>query len=343
MKGLHLTKVSHAYDGVLAVDGVDLQVAPGEIVCLLGPSGCGKSTVLRLAAGLEDLQRGSITIDEAAVSDADSGAQVPPEARGVGLMFQDYALFPHLTVQENIAFGLTADKAEKRRIVAGALAEVDLSDVAERYPHTLSGGQQQRIALLRAVVPQPRVMLLDEPFSGLDQYMRQQVRQETLRVLKSAQAATLMVTHDPEEALYLADRVVVMQAGRVVQDSAPLELYQNPQSPFVARLFGPANEFHANAQNGAVVTPLGQFTTDLEGEVLVIVRASDIEVHDAPQPGSTQHAVRSARPLGAVSELILEGANGPIEVQSDIQQLPASGSTVHALIDAQRVFVYLKP
>ena len=216
---LGLEGVGHSYDGVLeVVSGFSLGVGAGEIVCLLGPSGCGKSTVLRLAAGLETLQRGRIQLRGETVADGESGVGQPPERRNVGLVFQDFALFPHLTVARNVAFGL-ADLPEHQRgqRALEALAQVGMAAYAGSYPHALSGGQQQRVALARALAPRPSVMLLDEPFSGLDARLREQIRDDTLRVLKRSGAATLLVTHDPEEAMFMADRIYLMQAGKLIQ------------------------------------------------------------------------------------------------------------------------------
>ena len=257
MPGLSLEEVSHRYDSGWAVRDLGFAVEPGEIVCLLGPSGCGKTTVLRLAAGLEPLQAGRVRIGGRVVAEGGHAHQVPPEARGVGLMFQDYALFPHLTVRENVAFGLARTDSRRAAWVREVLGEMGLDEYADRYPHTLSGGQQQRIALLRALAPRPRVLLLDEPFSGLDEHLRQQIRTETLRRLEGTDASTLMVTHDPEEAMFLADRIVVLHRGRLVQDATPIEIFERPRDPFVARLFGPVNEFEGVVRSSRVATPLG--------------------------------------------------------------------------------------
>ena len=240
MPGLTYEGVSHRYGSLLAVDGVNLTAEPGETLCLLGPSGCGKSTMLRLAAGLEGIQAGSISIGGRAVAAAGTNPQVPPEARSVGLVFQDYALFPHLTVTENIRYGLPGGRGEGEARARRILSDLGMSDLAGRYPHALSGGQQQRVALLRALAPRPRVMLLDEPFSTLDEHLRHEVRMETMSLLAGSDVVTVLVTHDAEEAMLLGDRIVVMKGGRIVQDAPPDEVYSRPADLFTARLFGPS-------------------------------------------------------------------------------------------------------
>ena len=349
MPGLALEDISHRYDTGWAVRELSFAVGPGEIVCLLGPSGCGKTTVLRLAAGLEPLQTGRVRVGERLVAEGGDAHQVPPEARGVGLMFQDYALFPHLTVRENVAFGIPRSEPRRSAWVRGVLEEMGLEDFADRYPHTLSGGQQQRIALLRALAPRPQVLLLDEPFSGLDEHLRQQIRMETLRRLEGSNACTLMVTHDPEEAMFLADRIVVLDRGRLVQDAAPIEIFERPQDPFVARLFGPVNEFEGVVSAGRVETPLGVVATDgfEDGSaVLVLVRASDIAVlaggeGDGP---SVTARVRSARPLGLQSELRAsagsDGSSHEVQVRIPGLALPGEGTELRLAVPQGRALVY---
>ena len=349
MPGLVLEDVSHRYDTGWAVRGLGFAVQPGTIVCLLGPSGCGKSTVLRLAAGLEPLQHGNIWIGGRLVAEGGKTRQVPPEARGVGLMFQDYALFPHLTVRENVCFGIPRNEARRGARVREILIEMGLEEFADRYPHTLSGGQQQRIALLRALAPQPQVLLLDEPFSGLDEHLRQQIRMETLRRLEGSDASTLMVTHDPEEAMFLADRIVVLDRGRLVQHAAPLQIFEAPLDPFVARLFGPVNEFRGVVCEGRVATPLGAVAAGGLEEgcpVLTIVRASDIEVlADGEDPARSVAArVLSARPLGYSSELRVraggERSAAEIQVRSAGLMLPRTGASLRLAVREGRAFVY---
>ena len=323
--GLTLQNIGHRFDGVTVLDDVSLEVATGELVCLLGPSGCGKTTLLRLAAGLEPLQAGKIAIHGQTMASGGSHPQIPPERRGVGLMFQDYALFPHLNVFDNVRFGIRKRDWGRLSWVTGALRDVGLADFAMRYPHTLSGGQQQRIALLRALAPSPRVVLLDEPFSGLDENLRKQVRRETLKILSAVKVAGLMVTHDPEEAMYLADRIVVMSQGKVLQAAAPLEVYQSPVAPFVARMLGDLNEFEVEVAQGVVKTPLFELPSPgiPDGaKALVMIRAEAVRLStDAGASGCFPAVVERARPLGAMTHLDLSvpALDGRPEARVNVQ------------------------
>ncbi len=255
--GLRLDHIRHSYGAHRVFDDFSFAIEAGEIVCLLGPSGCGKTTLLRIAAGLERQQAGVVRLGGRIVSD--DTHHLPPEARNVGLMFQDYALFPHLDVAGNVAFGIDhLPPHERAARVAEALAQVGMGDRAKDYPHILSGGQQQRVALARALAPKPAMMLLDEPFSGLDQYTRIQVREETLGILKESKVATLLVTHHPEEGLFMADRMLVMGPnGRVLQEGTPNEVYSAPAHPYVASFFGQINRIEGVARDGQVETALG--------------------------------------------------------------------------------------
>ena len=241
---LAFQNVGHSYGDLRVLSGVTLEARSGEILCLLGASGSGKTTLLRLAAGLESLQEGSIFVDGALI--AAPGRDMPPEKRSFGMVFQDHALFPHLTVAENIAFGLAKrSKEEVRAVVAQRLASVGLAGFETRYPHTLSGGQQQRVALARALAPSPTAMLLDEPFASVDVTLRRALREEARLALKETGVVTLVVTHDPVEAMEIADRIAVMERGRIAQCATPEELYAKPASALVASLFGDAQRFPA--------------------------------------------------------------------------------------------------
>ncbi len=255
---LEVAGVSHAYGRRPVVAEASLSVGAGEILCLLGPSGGGKSTLLRVIAGLERAQSGRIRIDGKTV--AGPGVHVPPEARPVSLLFQDFALFPHLTVMQNVTFGLDRLPPERRAARAReVLDQVGLLDRAGAYPHALSGGEQQRAALARARAPRPRVMLLDEPFSNLDSILKTRLRDLMLHILKRRTAATVVVTHDPEEAMFMGDRIAVVRGGRIVQIGTPDEIYNAPATPFVAGLFGEVNRIAGAVHDGHVSTPLGRF------------------------------------------------------------------------------------
>ncbi|HSV86033.1 MAG TPA: ABC transporter ATP-binding protein, partial [Levilinea sp.] len=233
---IKLHNVSKRFNGHQAVQDLSLSVMHGELLALLGPSGCGKTTTLRLIAGLEQPDYGTVMIRGRTVA---GGSWVPPEKRGVGFVFQDYALFPHMTVWDNVAFGLShikrQDRIEKVRM---PLELVGLADVAARYPHELSGGQQQRVALARALAAEPAVVLLDEPFSNLDADLRAQMRVQVRSILKEVSATAVFVTHDQEEALFMGDRIAVLHSGRLEQVAAPEDLYLAPASRFIAEFIG---------------------------------------------------------------------------------------------------------
>jgi iron(III) transport system ATP-binding protein len=258
---------------------VDLRVEPGRIVALLGSSGCGKTTLLRTIAGLERLDGGQVTIGERVLSAP--GVHVPPERRRVGMVFQDWALFPHMTVTQNVGYGLRRAERSGPRVEA-ALGMVGLEGLGDRQPGTLSGGQQQRVALARALAPQPGVLLLDEPFSNLDSTLRVQVRTEVHQLLAELGVTTVFVTHDQEEAFVLGDEVAVMQAGRIVQQAGPSELYARPATPWIASFVGDANLVAGEARGDRAATPVGDVALDVDatgrttGPVEVVLRAEQL-------------------------------------------------------------------
>jgi iron(III) transport system ATP-binding protein len=276
------------YGEVRAVDGLDLALPRGRLTALLGPSGCGKTTLLRLLAGFEHPDQGTITLDERLV--AGPRVWVPPEKRRVGMVFQDYALFPHLSVAQNVAYGLPRGAARAGR-VAELLELVGLEGLGERLPHQLSGGQQQRAALARALAPGPAVLLLDEPFSNLDAALRRGVRAEVRRILRVAGITTLFVTHDQEEALSLSDQVAVMLHGRVAQIDAPALVYDRPATREVATFVGAANLLPAQAQGETALSSLGLLTlcAAAHGPVELLLRPEAIEL--LPDPSSPHTVV----------------------------------------------------
>ena len=345
--GLAVSGLGHSFGSRRVLDGIDLQVDPGEILCVVGPSGCGKTTALRLIAGLEDLQAGEIRWQDTLL--ANKRYSVPPEDRGVSLLFQDFALFPHLTVAENVAFGLRGlDRRERDLRVHRALEQVEMLAYADSYPHVLSGGEQQRIALARARAPQPRTILLDEPFSSLDAQLRGQVRDLSLHLLKAGGAAAVVVTHDPEEAMFMADRILAMRDGRVVQTGTPEDIYFRPSNPFVAALFGEMNEFAGQVVEGHVQTPIGQLCSPgfRDGtRVKVLVRPEALTIVSG-SAASAHGRVIAARLLGRTSliHLSVDCKNGgeSLHLHSRVagRMLPHEGETIGLRLDTQNVFVF---
>ncbi len=254
---LEIRNIMRRFEGRTVVNNVSLRIQAGQVTCLLGPSGCGKSTTLRMIAGVEMQDSGEIYVDGKLI--CDTVFRVPPERREIGLMFQDFALFPHLSVADNVAFGLKGSKEEKRARVEELLTKVDLMGFIDGFPHQLSGGEQQRVALARALAPRPRIMLMDEPFSGLDNRLRDGIRDETLAILKEEDAAVLLVTHEPEEAMRMADEIALMRDGKIVQQGAPYNVYTRPADKAAVAFFSDVNILPAQVNGALADTPFGQF------------------------------------------------------------------------------------
>ncbi len=272
-------------DGALpVVNGLSFEVEAGETFALLGPSGCGKTTALRCIAGFERPDGGTVALGGRAL--VGDGPPVPPERRGIGFVFQDYALFPHLSVRDNVLFGLGAlPRAERGERADDVLRLVGLSGFEQRQPHALSGGQQQRVALARAVAPRPRLLLLDEPFSNLDALLRQELRERVRALLKREGMTALLVTHDQEEALSFADRVAVMQNGRIDQTGTPEEIYATPRTLFVAQFLGRTNLLLTQAEGTEADTVLGRLRLHrpAQGTVLLSIRPEHLALAAAPE------------------------------------------------------------
>jgi iron(III) transport system ATP-binding protein len=267
---------------VAAVQNVSLQVESGAIVVMLGPSGSGKTTLLRLIAGFEKPDTGEISIGDHVVASVQHW--IPPEKRGIGMVFQDFALFPHLTVQENIAFGLhQLPAAVRTERVQQMLTLINLPSIAQAYPHQLSGGQQQRVAIARALAPQPKVLLLDEPFSNIDTDLRQQMREEVRQLLHSQRMTAILVTHDQREAIEMADYLAVLNQGRLEQWGTPQDIYCRPVNQFIAKFVGQAVFLNGEVQGNLVRTEVGQFTTHTDfgagtHHVRVLVRPENVHL-----------------------------------------------------------------
>jgi iron(III) transport system ATP-binding protein len=271
-----LQGVTKRFGPVTALDQLDLTVARGSVLGLLGPSGSGKTTALRVIAGFDRPESGTVEIEGQTV--VDDGIWTPPEQRRVGMVFQDYALFPHLSVKDNVSFGIPNRDSAAR--VTDVLEMVGLHGMAERMPHELSGGEQQRVALARALAPEPHLILLDEPFSNLDTPNRDRVRREVRTILIEARATAIFVTHDQEEALAMSDAVAVMRHGAVLQHASPHELYRRPSDCWVARFLGEAEFVAGTAHNGRVETALGAFADESgsTGSVEVMIRPESVQL-----------------------------------------------------------------
>ncbi|MHA3980307.1 ABC transporter ATP-binding protein [Halovulum sp. GXIMD14794] len=347
---LELRDISCRFDGSAVVDGLSLTLLPGQVTCLLGPSGCGKSTTLRMAAGVERASGGEIRIDGKLVEG--NGTHLPPEARGIGMMFQDFALFPHLTVRGNVGFG--AKGAVKGR-VDELIARVGLSDKADKYPHQLSGGEQQRVALARALAPAPRVMLMDEPFSGLDNRLRDGIRDDTLEILKEEGAAVLLVTHEPDEAMRMADQIALMRRGKIVQQGAPYNIYNNPVDAEAAAFFSDINVIHGVVKDFQCETPFGQFFCPNlrdEADVEIIIRPQHLKIDfdrqgSGPLPTTSdgvpaRGAVARARFMGHESlvDLRMEHDGSILKATIPGVFLPKTGTPLWLSMRRDRCFVF---
>ncbi len=280
---LIIENVSHRYASQVAVADISFRAEPGTLTCLVGPSGCGKTTLLRLIAGLMPLQSGRIALNDQALATPDHS--LPPEKRAVGLVFQEGALFPHMTVAENIGFGLAASERNSR--VDELLSEVGLQDFAKRHPDTLSGGQRQRVALARAIAPRPSAVLFDEPYANLDMQLRRKLRDDAKSMIRETGAIGVVVTHDPEEVLAIADHVIVLKEGKVLQQGTARSVYERPNCLDVAQLFGHAQTLTGHISNNTVETAFGQWPRAClqdahapAGEATLAVRPHDLALAD---------------------------------------------------------------
>ncbi len=305
--------VSQDFGSGPVVDQVSFKVEPGKVVCLLGPSGSGKTSLLRLAAGLDAPASGTVSIDGRIVAGPD--VLVAPEKRGIGLVFQDYALFPHLTILGNVLFGLAGiDRQLALEQARHMLDRVGLGHLQEAWPHMLSGGEQQRVALARALVRRPGILLMDEPFSGLDARLRDSVREETLSLLREIRATALVVTHDPEEALRIGDHIALLRDGKLVQFGTCEQLYLHPSSLFAAAFFSEINRIDTVVREGAAKTPIG--IADAKGfaegeQVAVCIRLGDVTIE--PCNDSSANARITARRFLGVDELLELSVTGQEE------------------------------
>lgn len=350
---LEVRNLRRAFEGKTVVDDVSLTIEPGQVTCLLGPSGCGKSTTLRMIAGVDMQDSGEIYVDGALI--CDTVFRVPPERRHIGLMFQDFALFPHLSVADNIAFGLKGARAEKTARVQALLGKVGLMRHMHSFPHELSGGEQQRVALARALAPQPRIMLMDEPFSGLDNRLRDGIRDETLSILKEEGTAVLLVTHEPEEAMRMADEIALMREGRIVQRGAPYNIYNAPMDKDAVAFFSDVNVIRAEVNGALAATPFGQFLAPgvPDGaEVDIVFRPQHVGIDfDRKGKGPLPTDMSGVAARGTVQRARFMGSESLVEFTMDHDGemlratvpnvfLPSEGTPLWLSVRRDRCFVF---
>jgi multiple sugar transport system ATP-binding protein len=339
LSSIVLQDISKSYGGVTAVRNLSLQIAEGQFVTLLGPSGCGKTTTLRVIAGLEEPDSGEVRIGERLLFSRAKGVFVPPEKRGLGLIFQSYALWPHMTVRRNIALGLEQQRLPKNTVeqrVQSALSKVHLTGYAERYPSELSGGQQQRVAVARMVAAEPEIFLMDEPLSNLDAMLRIDMRTELKRLHHELEATTVYVTHDQVEALTLSDLIAVMDSGVIRQIGTPEEIYKRPGDLFVARFVGSPriNTITGRivSKDGGTLFAAGQLSIPIRPdrsfpreEIVAAVRPEDIEVSPKSAEGWLECRAYSILPVGSETIITVQSSdlslsvkvNGFSEIQMD--------------------------
>ena len=322
MGQIRLSGIVKSYGKEVVVKNLDLTVRPGEFLTILGPSGCGKTTTLRMIAGLEEPDEGDIMLGERTVFSRSKGVVLPPEVRGLGLIFQSYALWPHMTVAKNITLALKEQRLSKVEIAERleiALKQVQLTGYAERYPSELSGGQQQRVAVARLIALRPSYLLMDEPLSNLDAKLRTEMRASLKRLHRDLKATTVYVTHDQIEALTLSDRVIIMNKGRIMQEGTPYDIYHHPANLFVAEFIGDPgiNLFSGTVANGAldcgdVTIPLPEALAARGGEMVAAIRPEKILVSDQPKDGWQEVKTEILQPTGADTILQVRAGETPI-------------------------------
>jgi iron(III) transport system ATP-binding protein len=350
---LEIRNIAKSFGGRRVVDDVSLNVQPGQVTCLLGPSGCGKSTTLRIIAGVEMQDTGTIHVDGQLV--CDTVTRIPPEGRSIGLMFQDFALFPHLSVADNVGFGLTGGARKNGARIGELLERVGMSRFLNAFPHELSGGEQQRVALARALAPRPKIMLMDEPFSGLDDRLRDDIRDETLAVLKEEGAGVLLVTHEPEEAMRMADEIALMRDGKIVQRGAPYHIYNAPVDKAAAGFFSDINVIRGKVQGALTDTPFGQFLAPGQPDgtqVDIVIRPQHLKIdfdRGGRGPNPTPSDGTPAR--GLVQRARFMGSESLVEFKMDFDGsilralipsvfLPKAGTPLWIMIRRDRCFVF---
>lgn len=339
---LELDGVFRRFGSVVALEEISFGLSRGEVVCLVGRSGCGKSTLLRVIAGIERPDKGRVTLDGREISGPH--IYVEPEERGIGFMFQDYALFPHLNVTDNILFGLKRlGRRAARERCGEIIGRLGLQKLARRFPHMLSGGEQQRVALARALAPQPQILLMDEPFSNLDRGLREGIRVETISLLRELGTTVIMVTHDPEEALSSGDRVVLMRSGNIVQIGAGDDLYDSPINAYAAEFFSSFNKVPGACRGGFLETPLGRFEAPgfADGDrATVYIRPSCLRL--TSEGDGFDCTVVDCALMGEIEQTVLSLASlsDTVRIRSTERRRFRVGDKARISVSSEQVFVF---
>ena len=347
MLAVEIKNLSHSIKNHEILNNISLNLEKDKIACILGPSGCGKTTLLKLVAGLEKVQSGEILLNNNIVSSTNQ--HLKTEKRKIGFLFQDYALFPHLTVKQNLNFAIQKNK-NLDRDVEEVINIIKLPNSLHKYPHELSGGEQQRVALARSIISQPDLLLLDEPFSSLDLNLKEEIRDDTLHLLQKSNISVLIVTHDPFEAMFISNKIYIMKkSGEIVQSGTPQDLYNNPKNSYVANFFGETNKFSGVVKDSKIHTPLGKIKTspELESKIVEVhIRPQGVKLMQEATPvNGIKGTVMASRLMGEYSFVhlsVLDENNDIIHVHSHMPPsfYPQQSSAVGIEVDEEQVFVF---
>ena len=346
MSAVEITNLSHTIGNKEILRNINFTLSKDSISCILGPSGSGKTSLLKLIAGLERVQNGSIKINSKEVSS--KSKHLPTEKRNIGFLFQDYALFPHLTVKQNLEYPVNYKTSP--HTIGDIIKLIKLPNSLNKYPHELSGGEQQRVALARSIISNPDILLLDEPFSSLDLNLREDVRDDTLHLLQKSNVSVIIVTHDPFEAMFISNQINIMDTtGRIVQSGSPAELYNNPANSYVAEFFGETNRFEGVVTNGQVITPVGKISAPKELEnknVKIHIRPRGIKLNKQPTPvNGIKGTVMASKLMGSFSFIhlsVLDKDNEIVHIHSHMPAdfNPKQSSAVEIEIDEKQTFIF---
>ena len=346
MSAVEITNLSHTIGNKEILRNINFALSKDSISCILGPSGSGKTSLLKLIAGLERVQNGSIKINSKEVSS--KSKHLPTEKRNIGFLFQDYALFPHLTVKQNLEYPVNYKTSP--HTIGDIIKLIKLPNSLNKYPHELSGGEQQRVALARSIISNPDILLLDEPFSSLDLNLREDVRDDTLHLLQKSNVSVIIVTHDPFEAMFISNQINIMDdQGSIIQSGAPADLYNTPKNEYVTRFFGETNVFKGNANNSIVTTPVGDVKVDSKYEnknVTIHIRPQGIKLSEQPTPvNGIKGTVMASKLMGSFSFIhlsVLNNDNEIVHVHSHMppEFNPKQSSAVEISVDTKHTFVF---